>query len=174
MKNNLLIIFILIILGILSRFLPHPANFTPIAAIALFAGTKLNQKIAPFLSLGIIIISDLIIGLHDVILFTWGSFLIISLIGIYIRHKKGILPVVGGALFSSILFFIITNFGVWAVGKWYEMNLDGLIKCYTLAIPFFRNTLLGDLIYTGIFFGVYELAFHWKEIISASFLNHKS
>jgi len=157
-KLNYILILGLISLGILSRFLPHPANFTPIAAIALFVGAKLNSKIAPFVSLAIIIISDLFIGLHDVIIFTWGSFLITSLIGIYIRHKKGIFPIIGGALLSSILFFVITNFGVWMVGKWYEPNLSGLIKCYTLALPFFRNTLLSDLLYTGIFFGIYEFA----------------
>ncbi|KKP86593.1 MAG: hypothetical protein UR87_C0015G0004 [candidate division CPR3 bacterium GW2011_GWE2_35_7] len=169
-KFNYILILVLVSLGILSRFLDHPANFTPIAAIALFVGVKLNSKIAPFVSLIMIVISDFFIGLHDVIFFTWGSFLIISLIGIYIRNRKGILPIIGGALVSSILFFIVTNFGVWMVGKWYELNLIGLIKCYTLAIPFFRNTLLGDLFYTGIFFGVYELAlylnkkFHFQKL----------
>lgn len=162
-KSNYILVITLIILGILSRFLPHPANFTPIAAIALFAGAKLNKKIAPFIALAIIVISDLFIGLHDVIVFTWGSFFLISLIGIYIRNKKGVTPIVRGALLSSIIFFIVTNFGVWIIGKWYEPNLNGLIRCYTLALPFFRNTLIGDLFYTGVFFGVYEFVLYFSK-----------
>ncbi len=155
--TNFIIISLLVLFGVMARFLPHPPNFVPLTAIALFASVKLKTKYSYLLPLGIIIISDLFIGLHDVIPFTWGSYLAIGIIGKLLAEKGKPAVIFGTTILASLLFFIITNLGVWLVGSWYPHTLAGLINCYTLAVPFFRNTLMGDLFYTGVFFGSYEL-----------------
>lgn len=146
----------LILVGILLRFLPHAPNFTPVAAIALFSGAYLNKRYALFVPLVLMIISDLIIGLHEVVLFTWGSFILITLLGFWVKKSKSISRIVLVSIASSFLFYIISNFGVWFMG-WYPHNLRGLITCYIMALPFLRNFTLSTLIYTGIFFVAYEL-----------------
>lgn len=148
----------LIIFAVSARLLPHPANFAPIAAIAIFGGAILPRKWAVILPLGAMIVSDLIIGLHPLVLYTWGSFLLIALISN--KTLKNIRPtnVALTSVMASVLFFVITNFGVWMQGLMYPMTASGLINCYINAIPFFRNTLLGDLVYTGLLFGIFALA----------------
>lgn len=150
--------FILIVLGIFSRLISNIPNFTPVMAIALFSGVYLNKKYAIFIPLVLMMISDLIIGLHDVIIFTWGSFLLMGLIGRWLKNHKNIYTVIGASIFSSVLFFIITNFGVWLVGQWYPRTITGLIRCYAMAIPFFRVNLLSTLLFTVVLFGIYEIA----------------
>lgn len=150
-----MIALMIVFVGIAMRFLPHPANVAPVAAIALFAGTYLNKKYALWVPLAIMVISDMFIGIHDVVLYTWGSFLIVGLIGIWLKNHKTLLGVGAASIISSFLFFFVTNFGVWLT--WYPRNLAGLVNCYTLAIPFYRNTMIGDLAYVVIFFGIYEL-----------------
>ena len=151
-----MIALIIIVMGIVMRFLPHPANVAPVAAIALFAGTYLNKKYALWVPLVIMIITDMFIGLHDVILYTWGSFVFVALIGMWLKSNKRLLNVGLASVISSFSFFLITNFGVWV--HWYPRNLQGLISCYTLALPFYRNTFIGDIAYVVVFFGLYELA----------------
>ncbi len=90
-------------------------------------------------------------------LFVWSSFVISSLIGIWLRKTKRPAVLLGATLLASLQFFLITNFGVWAVGM-YSRGLDGLVQSYVMGILFFRWTILGDLFYTGVFFGAYELA----------------
>ncbi|MDP3143603.1 MAG: hypothetical protein Q8N14_06715 [Candidatus Omnitrophota bacterium] len=146
----------LVLLGISLRLVPHLPNVVPVVAIALFAGVYLNKRYAPWLALALMMISDVMLGLHNVALFTYGSVVAIAFLGIWLRNRKTISRVIGTSLASSLLFFVVTNFGVWLMG-WYPRTLEGLINCYTLAIPFFRNMLLGDLAYVAIFFGAYEL-----------------
>jgi hypothetical protein len=149
---------ILVVLGaVLIRFLPHPANVAPIAAMALFGGAYLNRKYAVFLPLTVMLISDLFLGFHKVMPFVYGSFLLASIIGIGLKNKVKPKNVLGASLLSSLIFYVITNFGVWLTSGMYQMNLLGLIKCYVLAIPFFKNTLAGDLFYTVMMFGGYEV-----------------
>jgi hypothetical protein len=155
MKNKLFPV--LVVLGaVLIRFLPHPANVAPIAAMALFGGAYLNKKYAVFLPLTVMLISDLFLGFHKVMPFVYGSFLLASIIGISLKNKVNPKNVLGASLLSSIIFYIVTNFGVWLTSGMYQMTFLGLVKCYVLAIPFFRNTLLGDLFYTVMMFGGYE------------------
>ncbi len=149
-----MIALIIIAIGIVMRLLPHPANVAPVAAIALFAGTYLNKKYALWVPLAIMMISDIFIGLHDVILYTWGSFILVALIGMWLKNNKRLLNIGFASVASSFLFFFITNFGVWL--NWYPRNLQGMINCYTLALPFYRNTFIGDIAYVAIFFGLYE------------------
>lgn len=155
--KKIIIPILFILLAAISRFLPHPANFAPIAGMALFGGVYFSKKftfIVPFLAL---LISDFFIGFHQTMPFVYGSFLIIGLIGLWLKNHKTTKNIFASTLVSSILFFIITNFGVWFMGNMYAKSIFGLADCYVMAIPFFRNTIVGDLFYTGVFFGGYQL-----------------
>ena len=156
MKEKLFPVLVVLV-AVLMRFLPHPANVAPIAAMALFGGAYLNKKYAVILPMAVMLISDLFLGFHKTMPFVYGSFLIASIIGISLKNKVKIKPVLGASLLSSVIFYVVTNFGVWLTTGMYEMTFLGLIKCYVLAIPFFRNTLAGDLFYTVMMFGGYEV-----------------
>lgn len=159
-----------IALGTLSRLVPHPANFAPIAALALFGGAHLRRRDAIFVPLAALLISDyLISGFYGPTMFyVYGSFILIGLIGLWIKNRQSPFTILSSALLSSILFFVITNFGVWAQG-WYGISFAGLVACYTAAIPFFRNTILGDMFYTTLFFGGFELAKYLRTRLAPSF-----
>ena len=152
------ILFGLIGLGILSRLVPHPWNATPVMAIALFAGAYLPKRWAILLPLAIVAASDLVIGWHDTIPFTWGAFALTGLLGWWVRRGPTPTRIIGASLAGSVLFFLITNFGVWILGELYPRTAAGFWQCYVAAVPFFRSTLLGDLVYTAVFFGGYALA----------------
>ena len=139
------------------RLLPHMPNFTPIAAMALFGGVYLNKKYAFFIPLAAMFVSDIFLGFHPAMPYVYGSFILTGIIGFWLKNHKSTKNIICSSLISSILFFLITNFGVWA-GGWYPHNLNGLVESYAMGIPFFKNTVLGDLLYTGVFFGAYELA----------------
>ena len=151
-----MILYILILFGFFMRLIPHMPNFAPIAAIALFAGVYLKKKYVPWVPLAIMIISDLVVGMHDMVLFTWGSFILIGFIGLWLRERKSVGNVVLASVFSALLFFVISNLGVWLV--WYPNTLSGLASCYIKAIPFLRNTMAGNLVFSFVLFGSYEVA----------------
>lgn len=144
-----------IIAGVLSRLIPHLPNFAPLVAMALFAGTYLKHRYAWLLPLAVYFLSDLILGLHSTLFFTWGSVLLIYFLGRTLSKKKTIANTLLFTLAASVLFFLITNFGVWAMG-WYQPNLAGLITSYLNALPFFRTALVADFFYVAVFFGSYE------------------
>jgi ABC-type proline/glycine betaine transport system permease subunit len=146
----------LIIIGILFRFVPHAANFTPVAAIALFAGVYLNKKQALIVPLILMVVSDMFLGMHNVVIFTWGSFALVTLLGFWAKNHKTFLGIVSTAVVSSALFYVVTNFGVWAMG-WYPQTAKGLLDCYILGLPFLRVFSVATLVYTVVFFGAYEL-----------------
>ncbi len=146
----------LLIIGILSRYLIHIPNFTPVLAIALFGGVYLNKRYAILLPLALMVISDLIIGMHSTAIFTWGSMVLIGVMGLWLRNHKNWKTVFASSLASAILFFIVSNLGVWLVGDLYPMTGQGLVECFLMAIPFFGNTLLSTLIYTAVLFGSYQ------------------
>ncbi len=149
---------LLLITGILFRFIPHAANMTPVAAIALFGGSYLSdRRQAIILPLALMIISDLFLGLHDMVAFTWGATVLVSMIGVALRNSRTAVRFLGGTFASSLVFFIVTNFGVWSMG-WYPPTPQGLAQCYVAAIPFFRNFLMGTLVYGSALFGAYALA----------------
>jgi hypothetical protein len=149
---------VLIIAGVVLRLLPHTANFAPIGAIALFGGAVLSFRLAWWLPAAIMIISDLFLGLHGTVLFTWGGFVLVALFGMTLRDTSNWMRVPLGALGSAIIFFVISNFGVWVEGKLYPHTLQGLIDCYVMAIPFFRTSLMADLFYSAALFGTFALA----------------
>ena len=148
-KKQLFIIAFMLI-AVLFRLLPHLPNFTPITAIALFGGLYFSNKTMAYLvPLVIMALSDLFLGFHSISFVVYAAFIIVSFIGN--QTKK---PSVFTILLSSISFFIITNFGVWLIG--YPKTWSGFVECYTLALPFFRNSLLGDLFYSGVMILVFN------------------
>jgi hypothetical protein len=150
---------ILIIFGISLRLLPHPPNFTPIGAIAIFSGAYFaNKKYYFLIPLATMLFSDIFIGFAEIwiTLAVYGSFAIAGLIGLWLKKNKNLTNTIGASLLASSTFFIITNFVVWLSTSWYTKDVSGIIQCYFLAIPFFKNTLFGDLFYVGLFFGIYE------------------
>ena len=151
-------------LGTLSRIIPHPANFTPIGAILIFYGAKRGYKSSIILGLSIMIISDLLLGMSFTTVFVYLGFIGYALTAALYNKRFGI---VVAPVLSSILFFIVTNFGVW-LGPWYTHDLNGLIKCFTLAIPFYRNTILGDIVFVFLIYLAYEISLkiRYKEILT--------
>ncbi|MGA9364424.1 MAG: DUF6580 family putative transport protein [Bacteroidota bacterium] len=163
---SFLLAVLLIAFAALSRFVPHPENFTPIAAMALFGGVYFGKRYAFVVPLVAMVVSDYFIGFHNTVPYVYGSFVLAGLIGIWLKNHKSVGWIVGASLTSSVLFFVVTNFGVWVTGG-YPQNFGGLVECYIAAIPFFRNTVLGDLLYVGVLFGLYESALHFMRLREA-------
>ena len=151
--------FSLILLAALSRLLPHAPNVAPITALALFSGVYLESKYAFTVPLAAMFISDLFIGFYSGMEWVYGSFLCIGFIGLWLRSHRRIGMTAGATLAGSILFFIVTNLGVWVSSQvTYPHTIAGLMDCYAAGIPFFRNTVIGDLVYVGSMFGSFALA----------------
>jgi len=157
-KNSLIIATFLIVLGVASRLLPHVWNTTPITAIALFATAYLGLRYSVVIFIAIMAFADIFLGFYSwpIMVSVYGSFILAALLGLYLRKNRTVVSVFGIALSSSVLFFLITNWAVWQFSGMYAHSWFGLIQSYTLAVPFFRNSLFGDLFYTGVFFGAFE------------------
>lgn len=148
-----------ILLSAVLRLVPHWPNFTPIAAMALFAGTYMkNRKLAFAIPMVAMLISDLFLGFHQTMIAVYIGFALIVGVGMMLRSRVQFTTVVLASLGASVIFYLLTNFAVWVSGMvGYPMNSAGLIQCYVAAIPFFRNALLGDIFYTTVFFGSFYL-----------------
>ncbi len=155
--NLKLAAFLIIFIGILGRLIPHAPNMAPIAALALFGGAYLPKKFA-FFPLIALFISDYFIGFYGTsMIYVYLSFGLVGLIGIWLKEHKSMKNIFGATLITSTIFYLITNFGVWVDPQSsYSKDFIGLMQSYYYAIPFFRNTILGDLSYTALFFGSYE------------------
>jgi hypothetical protein len=129
-----------------SRFIPHPPNFTSLLALSFYVPALLGVRYLPALLLSFVI-TDLVIGFHSVILFTWGSIFFIGLMSKF--FISNIINRILGALLGACLFYIITNFGVWSLGL-YGFTLEGLITCYIIAIPFFTQSIISTLFFSLI------------------------
>lgn len=147
----------IIAIVVILRLLPHPPNVAPIGGLALFSGAHLSKKSAIIISLLVMFISDLFLGFHNTMPFVYGSFIAIVFIGSLLRKNQKPIFILKASLAASFLFFIVTNFGVWLVGNMYPKTLSGLVNAYILALPFFRNTIIGDFVYTFSFFYGYRL-----------------
>lgn len=151
--------FLLTILAVLGRLLPHPPNFTPLTGATLFGGSKLSRPLNYLLPIGILFLTDIFLGWHKTMPYVYGSFLAIAMIGEWaLKNRPSLARVAGFSALSSVLFFVVTNFGVWQAGGLYPHTLAGLGQCYVMAVPFFRNTLLGDLVFSTGFFAMYQFA----------------
>jgi len=153
------VITLMIFAAAFVRLLPHPPNFAPIAAMALFGGAYFSKKWAAFLvPIAAMFVTDLILGFHATMWAVYLSFSLIVVIGLLMIKQKNINNIIFASVTSSVVFFIITNFGLWISTPYYEKTGLGLAACYTAAIPFFHQTLLSDLFFVGILFGLYHLA----------------
>jgi hypothetical protein len=136
-----------------SRFIPHPPNFTSLLALSFYVPALLGVRYLPALLI-CFVLTDVIIGFHDVSFFTWGSIILIGLVSKFFTSTLS--NRIFGSLLGASLFFIITNFGVWSLGS-YGYNLKGLITCYTLALPFFSYSLISTLVFSAIIETVYSI-----------------
>jgi hypothetical protein len=141
------------------RLVPHPPNVSPIAAMALFGGATMPRRamafVAPFAAL---LLSDALLGFYAGMDFVYFSFAVTVLIGWAVASHKTPLTIGAAALASSIIFFLVTNFGMWLFSGFYPHTGAGLAACFVAAIPFFQNTIVGDLFYTALLFGGFALA----------------
>lgn len=152
-------IITLIFAAAASRIIPHPPNVAPIAALALFGGAQfLDKRLAFLVPLAALFLSDLVMGLHSQMPAVYAGFALIVCIGFALRGHLRALPVAAATLAGSVVFFLVSNFGVWATGAMYPKTFAGLGACYAAGIPFFRNSLLGDAFYAAVLFGVFALA----------------
>jgi hypothetical protein len=159
------VIYALLVLAALSRLLPHPANFTPIGALGLFAGALLPRRTGWLVPIAALLLSDLIIGLYNplVMAFVYGGFAVGGLLGSqFLRRQRSPLRLLVCSLTGATAFFVLSNFGCWAAGM-YPRTAAGLAQCYAMGLPFFRNSLLGDVFYTAALFSLYALAQHTVE-----------
>jgi len=158
LKPRLLVLIFMILAAAATRLIPHPPNMTSLAAIALFGGANFSDRRLAFLvPISALLLSDLVLGFYGHMEVVYLSFALIVVIGLCLQKHRTALAIAGAALASSVLFFVLTNFGVWAFGAFYPKTMEGLVACYVAAIPFFRNTLLGDLLYTAALFGGFAL-----------------
>jgi len=161
-KGKILEIFfavVFVLIGVSLRLLPHPPNFSPISAIALFGGVYFSRKIALILPIIAMAVSDFFIGFYDFRLMSvvYLSFILCAILGIWLRSHKKWQNIMGCSFIGSFIFYILTNFAVWAFSGWYSKNLLGLAYTYYMALPFFKNSLLSDIFFIALFFGLYEL-----------------
>ncbi len=167
-----MLIYLLILLGAVMRVLPHPANFAPVAALGLFGGVYLNKKEALLVPVAAMLVSDFFIGFDSLNsrLIVYAALIGASLLGMAIKERKNLTNVVLGSVSGSLLFYFLTNLVFLYPAKMYPYTWAGQMLSYTNALPFFRNTLLSDLFYTAVFFGVYEAVkyFHGYQSQSPS------
>lgn len=149
----------LILAAAFTRLIPHYPNFTAVSAIALFGGTYFTNKKAAFIvPLLAMFLTDLVLGFHKTMWAVYLSLALIVMIGFLLANKKRTVNVIGATLASSVLFFVITNFAQWLSDPFYAKTGAGLVQCFTMAIPFFQYSILGDLFFVGVLFGAFELA----------------
>ena len=162
MKKEIIPITLILILA-LSRLIPHPPNFTPIIAVAILSGYFFKNLYFSFLVLiASMVIADFFIGFYDNMFVVYLSLMLITFTFYRAGSKLNYKSLFLFSLFGSLIFFVITNFGVWALGNLYEKNLKGLIDCYILAIPFFGNTFLSTLIFAYPSIFIYKSLPAWS------------
>jgi len=165
MNTRLTVLAGIVVAAALSRLVPHPPNVTPIAAMALFGGAYLaNRKSAYLLALAAMLLSDVVLAftVYGVSTLTsqpvvYACIVATVAMGKLIRDKRSALQVGRVTLASSVIFYAVTNLAVWASGELYPRSWAGLAACYAAAIPFFRNSLLGDMGFAAVLFGGFAL-----------------
>ena len=163
-QNENLLYRLVLTLGIIAlaaalRIAPHPWNFTPVGAMALFSGAVIkNRRLAFVVPLLALFVGDIFIGFHKLMPIVYASFLLSVAIGFWLRDRRPAGRISAATLLGAIQFFLVTNFAVWAFGLSYPRTGAGLVACYVAGIPFFWNTLAGDAVYAVLFFGTFALA----------------
>jgi len=159
MNARILTLLAAILAAAALRLVPHPPNFTPIGAMALFSGAYLGRRgaVALVAPLGALFLSDLVLGFYRGMPTVYFSVALIVIIGWVALRRVSPIRVGGAVIASSVLFFMLTNFGTWLSSGFYPRTLAGLEACYIAAIPFFQNTVAGDLFYAAVLFGGFAL-----------------
>jgi Family of unknown function (DUF6580) len=158
-NSRLLALLGAILVAAVLRLVPHPPNFSPIGAMALFSGAYLGRRPLAFVApLGAMLLSDTGLGFYSGIWITYLAVAAIVMVGWFALGRVSVLRVGGAAIASSVIFFLVSNFGTWALSGMYPHGLAGLSACYVAAIPFFQNTVAGDLFYATLLFGGFRLA----------------
>ena len=148
----------LIAAAALTRLIPHPPNFTPFAAVALFAGAYLSdRRLAFIVPLTALLLTDMVLGFHSTMPFVYVGMAITVGVGLWLAHRRSAGRVLGGALTSAVIFFVLTNFGTWLMQDLYPKDWAGLMACYAAGIPFFQNSLGAVLLYSAALFGLMRL-----------------
>ena len=154
LKPRFALLIAMIAAAAATRLMPHPPNITAISAMALFGGaTFADKRLAFLVPLAALFASDLVLGLYRGMEYQYLTFALIVCLGFFLQSRRRVLPIAGAAVASSTIHFIVTDFGTWMTGTMYPHTVAGLVTCYTAAIPFFWNTLAGDLFYTALLFG---------------------
>jgi hypothetical protein len=169
-RNAFYAVAALIFLGAILRLVPHVANVTPITAIALFVSAYIGVRYSLLSVLSAMLASDAFIGFYSfpVMLSVYGSLAVAGLLGAYLQKNKTVKSALVITVSGSLVFFLVTNWAVWQFGTMYEHSFSGLMRSYMMAIPFFRNSLVGDLVYTGLFFGIYEVIRNRRHVSKLS------
>ena len=152
---------VLVAMAAASRAVPHPWNFTPMIAVALFGGARLERAwVAVTALVACLVAGDLAVGAfpYDGMAWVYGAMIAITLGGRLLATRRGVLPAIVGALAAGAFFFVVSNLGVWIGGGLYPHTAQGLVDCYAAAVPFYRNEVVGDLIFTGALFGLHAAA----------------
>ncbi|HVX58715.1 MAG TPA: DUF6580 family putative transport protein [Candidatus Saccharimonadales bacterium] len=158
-KLNITLAISLIAVAVSLRLIPHAANFAPVTAVAIFGGAILPRRLSIWVPLVAMIASDYFLGFYNTILITWACYGLIALASSYAMKKPSLRRGLSLTIGASLFFFVVTNFATWVWSGMYDHSWAGLGQCYTMALPFFRNTALSDLVYTGALFGIYAFAF---------------
>ena len=165
----------LIVLALVGRLIPHPDNFTPMLAVALFGGAMLSGRMAYLIPLAAMFLSDLLMG-NSVDWMTpviYGCFAVGTGLGQWLGRSRTWARTGLAALAGSILFYVVTNFAVWVTPDGlYPHTRDGLIECYVMALPFFRNEIAGNFLWTATLFGLFDLVQLWIKAYRADRLAH--
>lgn len=145
----------LMVLAALSRLLPHPPNFTPLIALAVFGGAAFsNRTLATVVTLGAMLVSDVLLGLHGSLLAVYGALLVVVFIGSRINLSASWSRIAGHSFAGALIFFVLSNFAVWLGSGMYPATFEGLVTCYTMALPFFGNSLAGTAVFGFALFGL--------------------
>jgi hypothetical protein len=169
MRSTLYLMLALALFTLLWRVLPHGWNMTPALALALFAGARLQQPALRFaLPLAAMLVSDLILGFHDTMLYVYGALALVVLMGQGFARGASLPGHAGLSVAGSLLFFAITNFGVWMSDTLYPLTAEGLVACYTMAVPFLWKTLAGDLFFVLGFYAAFTAISHHAAQITRS------
>jgi hypothetical protein len=159
-KTSIIVSLVLLsTVSIIGRLIYHLPNVTPVAALALCITAYIGLRYSVFAVVAVMLVSDAVIGFYStpVMIAVYSSFIASALLGTFLRKNKNIISIFTVTLSSALLFFVVTNYAVWQFGTMYEHSVSGLIQAYVMALPFFRNSLFGDLIYTSMFFGIFAL-----------------
>lgn len=165
-KNKLIYLVLMIAVGVVCRWLPHPPNFTPILAVSIFFGWRWQSSLlCVFSPLIVMLVSDLVLGLHDTMWIVYATIAVLSLLSKYFKNRQlfssPIQSVVGMGVLGSVLFFVTTNAVVWWQYTMYPHNLSGLAQSYLAGVPFFHNSLISTIMYLGVFLFIESLVKRW-------------